>query len=257
MRRTLTALLAPAAAVALLAGCGSSDQPAAGAAPTTTLTVFAAASLKAPYTELGARYEAAHPGTTVRFTFAGSSDLVTQLTQGAPGDVLATADSATMGRAVDAGTTTGAPRDVATNTLEIATAPGNPTGIASLADLARAGTTLVVCAPQVPCGAAAVTVEQAAGVSLSPVSEESSVTDVLTKVTSGQADAGLVYRTDVAGAGGKVTGVDFPESGAAVNRYPVVALAASQAPAAAADLVAYLAGPDAQQVLVAAGFGTP
>ncbi|WP_460865513.1 molybdate ABC transporter substrate-binding protein [Rhodococcus aerolatus] len=247
--------------MALLAGCGSSDQAAAdgssASAASTTLTVYAAASLTAPYTELGSRYEAAHPGTTVRFTFAGSSDLVTQLTQGAPGDVLATADTTTMGRAVDAGVTTGSPQVVATNTLEIATTPGNPRGITSLADLAEDGTSVVVCAPQVPCGAATTTVERSSGVTLRPVSEESSVTDVLTKVTSGQADAGLVYRTDVAGAAGKVTGVEFPESASAVNRYPVVALSGSASPAAAADLVAFLAGPDARGVLAAAGFGAP
>lgn len=270
MRRTAAALIAPVAALALLSGCGSSDTAApagtttaAGSASSTpaveqgTLAVFAAASLKATFTELATQFEAAHPGTTVALTFAGSSDLVTQITEGAPADVFASADTKNMDKAVAAGATAGTPTDFATNTLEIVTAPGNPTGIDSFADLADPANQVVVCAPQVPCGAATASVEQSTGTDITPVSEESSVTDVLNKVTSGEADAGLVYVTDVRTAGSAVTGVPFPESASAVNTYPVAALADSQLPGAAAAFAAFVAGPEGRAVLSAAGFAAP
>ncbi|MGZ8803091.1 MAG: molybdate ABC transporter substrate-binding protein, partial [Mycobacterium sp.] len=192
--------------------------------------------------------------TTVSFNFAGSSDLVAQLTQGAPADVFASADAANMAKAVDAGVITGEPVDFATNTLTIVTPPGNPRSVASFADLARPGTQVVVCAPQVPCGAATEKVENATGVTLSPVSEESAVTDVLGKVTSGQADAGLVYVTDAASAGDTVTTIPFPESGSAVNTYPIAVLHHS---GTAQDFVDLVSGPQGQKVLAAAGFAAP
>ncbi|KWX68703.1 molybdate ABC transporter substrate-binding protein [Mycobacterium sp. NAZ190054] len=234
------------------AGCASPPDDA-----TATVTVFAAASLKSPFTELGARFETDHPGTRVTFNFAGSSDLVAQLTQGAPADVFASADTANMAKAVEAGLVSGAPADFATNTLTIVTPPGNPGGITSFADLGRPGIQVVVCAPQVPCGAAAEKIEDATGVTLTPVSEESAVTDVLGKVTSGQADAGLVYVTDAAVAGDKVTPVHLAESGAAVNTYPVATLAGSPNPPAARQFVDLVTGPQGREVLSAAGFGPP
>lgn len=181
--------------VFLLAGCTPAP------ANDDHLTVFAAASLKSVFTELGKRFEDANPGATVEFNFAGSSDLATQLTQGAPADVFASADAPNMNKVVDAGLVHGDPVDFAANTLTIVTAPGNPKHITSFADLTKPGISVVVCAPQVPCGAATEKVEKATGVTLHPVSEESAVTDVLGKVTSGQADAGLVYVTDAKGAG--------------------------------------------------------
>lgn len=226
-------------------------------APTGTLTVFAAASLKTTFTQIGKRFEQAHPGVTVTFSFAGSSDLVTQITNGAPADVLASADQATMTRVVDAGLTAQPPVAFATNVLTIVTPPGNPKGVASFADLARSGTAVVVCAPQVPCGAATERVEEAAGVTLAPVSEEGSVTDVLTKVESGEADAGLVYTTDARGAAGKVDDVPFPESSGAVNTYPVAPLTGAAQPELAREFAAYVAGSPGQAVLRAAGFGAP
>ena len=278
MRRTAPALLVPIAALTLLAGCSSSDSgssdsgssdsgssdsastTAASASPgaeTGTLTVFAAASLKSTFTELGTQFEAAHPGVTVTFNFAGSSDLVNQITSGAPADVFASADTATMDKAVNGGVTAGQPTTFATNTLEIATEPGNPKGITTFADLAEPGTTVVVCAAQVPCGSAEKKVETATGTALSPVSEESSVTDVLNKVTSGEADAGVVYVTDVRTAGEKVTGVGFPEASAAVNSYPIVPLSASTLPQTATAFSQFVAGPQGQAVLSAAGFAAP
>ncbi|WP_432543437.1 molybdate ABC transporter substrate-binding protein [Kineococcus sp. SYSU DK002] len=246
-------LLALAAAGALLTACGSP----AGGTPTTTLTVFAAASLRAAFTGIGAAFERAHPGVDVAFSFAGSSDLATQITEGAPADVFASADEATMAEVADAGLTAGDPVDVATNVLRIATPPGNPAGVTGFADLAAPGLKVVVCAPQVPCGAATRTVEQVTGVTLSPVSEESSVTDVLGKVTSGEADAGLVYVTDVAAAGDAVTGVAFPESARAVTTYPVAALAGAADADLAAAFVAAVTGPQGRATLRAAGFGAP
>lgn len=259
----LATLVAALAATAALAGCSSSstDDSAtatteAGSAEVTgDVTVFAAASLKSTFTELGEQFEAAHPGTSVTFNFAGSSDLVAQLRQGAPADVFASADTANMTKAQDL--VADAPVDFATNTLTIVTPPGNPAQVTSFADLAKPGVQVVVCAPQVPCGAATEKIEKSTNVPLSPVSEESSVTDVLGKVTSGQADAGLVYVTDATVAGDKVTAVPFPESAGAVNTYPIATLSASDNPDAAAAFVALVTGPEGRKVLSEAGFAAP
>ncbi|MDW5613718.1 MULTISPECIES: molybdate ABC transporter substrate-binding protein [Mycolicibacterium] len=255
MRSTLG--LASALSVAVLvAGC-SSSRTDWGATPNGTVNVFAASSLKKTFTELGARFEKDHPGTEVTFNFAGSADLVAQLSQGAPADVFASADTRNMTKAVDGGLVAGQPADFASNTLTIVTPPGNPRGITSFGDLTRPGTQVVVCAPQVPCGSAAERVEEAAGATLTPVSEESAVADVLGKVTSGQADAGLVYVTDAVAAGDRVTEIAFPESGVAANTYPIAALAGSRNPDAAQQFMALVTGPQGREVLSAAGFGPP
>jgi molybdate transport system substrate-binding protein len=237
----------------LISGCSASPPET----PPAELTVFAAASLKQTFTDLGATFEKDHPGTKVTFNFAGSSDLVAQLTQGAPADVFASADSKNMTKATEAGVLSGAPVNFATNTLTIITQPGNPKGIATFADLAKPDTQVVVCAPQVPCGSAAEKVEKATGVELSPVSEESAVTDVLGKITSGQADAGLVYVTDATGAGDTVTAIGFPESGDAVNTYPIAVLKDAANAEAAQRFVDLVTGPAGQKVLAAAGFAAP
>ncbi|WP_396136690.1 molybdate ABC transporter substrate-binding protein [Arthrobacter sp. AB6] len=257
----LAAILLAALLAALLAGCagsgaggGASDNTGQGNSRG-TLTVFAAASLKASFTELAERFEKENPGTVVTLSFAGSSDLATQVSQGAPADVFASADTSNMARLQDAGLVDGQPRDFATNTLAIAVPAGNPAGIGSFADLARSGTKLVMCARQVPCGAAAAAVEQQTGTDLSPVSEENSVADVLGKVSSGEADAGLVYVTDLRASVGKVESVPFPESAAAVNTYPIATLAGSRNKTAAAKFLELVAGPEGGEVLAAAGFG--
>lgn len=260
MIRAPGALAVALGVVSLVAGCSESGSPTESTSAQTRtgdITVFAAASLKTTFTELGEQFQAANPGTTVNFNFAGSSDLVTQLTQGAPADVFASADTNNMATAVDATLVTGEPVDFATNTLTIVTTPGNPKGIDSFADLANPDLAVVVCAPQVPCGSAAETVEEATGVTLSPVSEESAVTDVLGKVTSGQADAGLVYTTDAIGAGDAVTAVAFPESSQAVNTYPIAVLGGSQNAETAQAFVDLVTGPDGRQVLSEAGFAAP
>ncbi|NNH73914.1 molybdate ABC transporter substrate-binding protein [Nocardia uniformis] len=237
--------------VAALSGCGSSDSDA------TTVTVFAAASLRQVFTELGAEYEDTHPGTKVVFSFAGSSDLAAQLNQGAPADVLATADAVNMDKVVTGGRITEQPQIFATNALTIVTPPGNPEHIASLADLSRPGLSLVVCAPQVPCGSATEQVTSAAGVTIAPVSEESSVSDVLAKVTTGQADAGVVYVTDAKQAGDKVVTVPFAESASVVNAYPIAVLSDTTSTSDARGFVALVTGADGRRALTAAGFGSP
>ena len=260
------AALALAATVALgLAACTAPDAGSGASAPagsdtegpTGSITVFAAASLQQTFTTLGKQFETANPGASIRFSFAGSSDLVTQIQNGAPADVFASADEANMAKLSSTDLASGSPRDFATNVLEIAVAPGNPKGITDLDDLTAPGVQVVTCAAPVPCGAATAEVESASGVDLEPVSEEQSVTDVLGKVESGQADAGLVYVTDVRGAGGKVDGVPFDESGKAVNTYPIGVLRESEDPALAQAFSEYVRSAAGQRVLADAGFGKP
>jgi len=246
--------LIAALSVLLIGGCGSPEKPAA---ENQKIMVFAAASLKKTFTDLGEQFKTENPGASVEFSFAGSSDLVTQLTQGAQADVFASADTKNMDKAAQAGVLAGDPVNFASNTLTIAVAPGNPKKIASFKDLTQQGLNVVVCAPQVPCGSATQKVEQATGVTLNPVSEESSVSDVLNKVTTGQADAGLVYVTDAKGAGDKVAAVAFPEAAGAVNTYPIAVLKSSKNSELARKFVDLVTGESGQKVLDAAGFAKP
>jgi molybdate transport system substrate-binding protein len=243
---------------ALASACVVAATAVSGCTPAqdkSTVVVFAAASLKEAFTEIGQRFTADNPGAEVEFSFAGSADLVTQLTQGAPADVFASADTKNMDKVSAAGLLSGTPVNFASNALEIVVAPGNPKSITSLRDLTQPGLLVVTCAPQVPCGSATQKVEQAAGVTLSPVSEESQVSDVLNKVRSGQADAGLVYVTDVMAAGDAVTGVAFPESAAAVNTYPVAVLKDSRSPGLAQTFVDLVTGDAGRATLAGHGFG--
>ena len=257
--RTFALALSAVAATALIGGCGTAENvsDSSSAAGGGSLTVFAAASLKSAFTEIGEQFKTDNPGAAVEFSFAGSSDLVTQLTQGADADVFASADTRNMDKAVSAGLVDGDPVNFATNTLTIVVAPGNPKGIKTFADLAKSGASVVVCAPPVPCGGATEKVEQATGVTLAPVSEETSVTDVLGKVTSGQADAGLVYVTDAAGAGDKVSSVPFPEAAQAVNTYPIAVLEQSEQAELAHRFVDLVTGEAGQKALAKAGFAKP
>ena len=246
----------------LIAGCGGSTPPTAApssapAAPAQKLTVFAAASLNETFTELGKQFETDNPGVTVTFNFAGSSDLAQQIVNGAPADVFAAASDATMNAVTDGGAAAGEPVVFARNALQIATAPGNPKGITTFADLAKPDLKVVVCAPQVPCGAAAAKIEQGTGVTLAPVSEEPDVKSTLGKVTSGDADAGLVYVTDVAAAGPAVQGVTFPEAAQATTNYPIVVTADAPQPELAARFQQLVTGELGQKALAAAGFAAP
>ena len=261
MKHAIRIAAAAALLLAMVTGCGSSDEGTSSSSTSSTeggkLIVFAAASLKKSFTEIGEQFKTDNPGTVVEFSFAGSSDLVTQLTQGAPADVFASADTKNMDKAAQADLLAGDPVNFASNTLTIVVAPGNPKKVASFKDLTQAGLSVVVCAPQVPCGSATEKVEKATGVQLNPVSEESQVTDVLNKVTTGEADAGLVYVTDAQGAGDKVTAVPFPESADAVNTYPIAVLEQAKDRELAGKFLDAVTGEAGQKVLSAAGFAKP
>lgn len=244
-----------------LTGCSSttssSQSSSASQPPSQSVVVFAAASLEPTFTRLGEQFKTDNPGVTVDFDFAGSSELATQLVQGATADVFASADNAQMETVVQAGLTAGMPTEFASNTLVIVTAPGNPKKVESFADLTKPGLDVVVCQQPVPCGAAAHRIEDSTGVQLNPVSEEPDVTDVLNKVTSGQADAGLVYVTDALHAGDKVTTVKFPQAADAVNVYPIAVLKKAAQPELARKFVALVTGETGQKILGQAGFAKP
>lgn len=246
---SLLAMGVSALVAASMSGCSSADDHAS------SITVFAAASLRPAFTELAEQFTTDHPGVDVEFNFGGSSALATQLTEGATADVFASADTEQMDKVDQAGLLAHQPTDFAANTLVIVTAPGNPKGIASFADLARPELNVVVCQVPVPCGAAGRRIEDNTDVHLNPASEEPSVTDVLNKVTSGQADAGLVYVTDALNAGDKVATVKIPESADAVNVYPIAVL--KKAPDAAQQFVDLVTGEFGQKVLDKAGFTQP
>lgn len=251
--RAISVLLVAATSLALT-GCGSPDEPAAKGG---TITVYAAASLTEVFTTLGKKFEKDHPGVKVNFSFGGSSDLVAQIQQGAPADVFASADTKNMDKLTADRLQGSAPQDFASNTLEIVTPPDNPAGIDSLDDLAKKGVDLVICAPEVPCGSAAQKVEESAHLAFKPVSEEQSVKDVLAKVAAGEADAGLVYVTDVKAAGGTVHGVTFAESASAVNTYPIATLKDSKHADLARAFIELVLGTVGQQALAGAGFAKP
>ncbi|MEV4902759.1 molybdate ABC transporter substrate-binding protein [Citricoccus sp. NPDC055426] len=255
---------APLAALALtalaLTGCAGADLDAGET--DATLTVFAAASLGEAFEELADGFEAEHPGVEVEYSFAGSSSLVEQILAGAPADVFASANEVNMTKVTDAGEGASAPELFATNVLTLITPPDNPAGIQTLEDAAAEDVKLVVCAPQVPCGDASAALAADAGVELAPVSEESQVTDVLGKITSGEADAGLVYVTDATGAGDAVRSVPLENAGSAVNNYPISVLRAAEEngagqPELAQDFIDYVRSEDGQSLLEDHGFGQP
>ncbi|WP_040788585.1 molybdate ABC transporter substrate-binding protein [Nocardia paucivorans] len=241
------------------AGCAATD----GDPPTSTnrifgtVTVFASASLTETFTELGGQFETAHPGVKVVFGFGAGSSLAEQIAQGAPADVFASAAPANMQQIVDAGETGAPPVTFVRNRMEIAVPTGNPGHITGLADFGRTEPRIALCAEQVPCGAAANKVFELAGITPQPDTREKDVKAVLTKVTLGEVDAALVYRTDVRAAGAEVEGIDFPESARVVNAYPIAPLAAAPNAAAAAAFVDFVTSDTAKRVFTDAGFDTP
>lgn len=257
-RRRAAAVVLTAALLAPLAACGTEDAGGGGSASgepsAVRLTVLAASSLTDVFTGAGDAYEESHPGTEIVFSFAGSQELAAQVRQGAPADVLVTADSRTMdGLAGD----TGSPVVIAENRLVIATAKGNPHEIGSLEDLAGTGLKVVLAAPEVPVGRYSRQILGAQHADVRPVSEEPNVRAVLNKVEMGEADAGIVYRTDAAVAADKVDAVDIPDSRNAVASYPAATLEASGNADAAEAFVTWLTGPEAQKILEDAGFQRP
>jgi molybdate transport system substrate-binding protein len=245
-----------------LSGCSQKSPSATpssstGQSSATSIMVFAAAPLKPTFTLLAGKFQTDNPGATVDFDFATSSELANQLAQGASADIFASADSAQMDTVTKAGLTGSDPVNFASNTLVIVTAPGDPKQIHSFADLAKPGLNVAVCQPPAPCGAATQRIEDDTGVHLNPVSEESAVSGVLTKVTNGEADAGLVYITDARKAGDKVSTVKFPESANAVDLYSIAILKHASQPALAQKFVDLVTGATGQKALDQAGFAHP
>ena len=264
MRTKLLAALALAGLLASATACGGDDTasaPAGGSSPAGgvrgPITVLAAASLTGSFDRIGKDFEAANPQAKVTFSYGGSSGLAQQITSGAPADVFAAASPATMKTVTDAGDATGAPATFVKNQLVIAVPKGNPKGLSSLDALAKSEIKVALCAEQVPCGAAAKKALDAAGVKITPVTQEQDVKAALAKVKLGEVDAALVYRTDAKAAAADVEGIEFPESAGAINDYPIVALKDAPNPAGAAAFVAFVQGPQAQQVLADAGFQKP
>jgi molybdate transport system substrate-binding protein len=278
MNRHASTVVVTTVVVALgLAGCSSSKKAAsstssaaatsAAAAPSSaapasaslsgTVVVFAASSLMATFTTLATNFEHANPGVKIVPSYGGSDTLAAQITQGAPVDVFAAASTTTMGTVTTAGDGVGTPQVFAKNELEIAVARNNPDHIASLADVTKSGVKLAVCAPTVPCGAAATKAFAAAKLTPHPVTLEQEVSSVLTKLELGEVDAGIVYQTDVKSAGSKVLGVNFPEAASAINTYPIVVVKTGKNPTAGQEFVNYVVSPAGQQILQAAGFQQP
>jgi molybdate transport system substrate-binding protein len=256
-RRTALAAFAAVAALAL-AACGD-DSPAASSTGSSTtnlsgtVNVFAAASLTGSFTQLGKDFEKAHPGVKVVFNFAGSSALAQQINQGAPADVFASAAPKNMDQVTDKNT----PTTFVRNTLEIAVPTGNPGKITGLKDFADKNKKIALCAAQVPCGSAADKVFEAVGITPEPDSLEQDVRAALTKVSLGEVDAALVYKTDVLSAKDKVEGIEFPEADKAINEYPIATLTKAQNPDGAKAFVDYVLSDEGKAVLTAAGFTAP
>ncbi len=268
-RRPVRVAALGAAALLALSACSSSDDSdsatsgssASASAPAAKIsgdiTVFAAASLKESFTTLGQEFEKAHPGTKVTFSFGGSDSLAASITGGAPADVFASASPKTMKVVTDAQDNADAPATFVRNQLEIATLPGNPDKVASLKDLTDKDLKVVLCDRTVPCGAAAEKALTASKVKLTPVSYEEDVKSALNKVVLKEADAAVVYRTDVKAAGDKVEGVEFPESADAINDYPIALLKESRNTGTAKAFIALVRSAEGQKVLTAAGFLQP
>jgi molybdate transport system substrate-binding protein len=262
MRRftVIAAVLAALAAAGCSSGSsGSSTTPSASSSAsgsTGAMTVFAAASLMGTFTQLGKQFDAAHPGDSVKFSFGPSSGLATEITSGAPADVFASAATANMQQVVSAGDAAN-PQNFAKNIMEVAVPPKNPASVASVKDLAKSSVKVALCQPQVPCGVVAAEVFKNTGITVKPVTLQPDVTSVLTQVELGSVDAGMVYVTDVMGAGTKVKGVPIPAGENASTLYPIAPISSSKHKSEAQAFVAYVLSPAGQKVLSTAGFEKP
>jgi molybdate transport system substrate-binding protein len=251
-------LLTGALALAVLGATSGCDNAAENASEARhqTLTVLAASSLTGTFNDLAAQFEADHPGIQVKLVFDSSATLAQQAAEHAPGDVLATADQQTMDQAKAGGGLSGEPTEFATNVITLAVPKDNPAHIRTLADLDKGGVDYLTCVQTAPCGAAAKALLDADGVKRKPVSEEVDVKSVLAKVEAGEADAGLVYRTDVVASAGKVVGIEVPGAAERPNTYWVGVTADAKRDPLAEEWVTFLTGSEAQAVLTTAGFGT-
>jgi molybdate transport system substrate-binding protein len=237
----------------LAAACGGNDS-SSGAGSPTEIKVFAAASLTAAFNKIGQDYTAAHPDTKVTFNFAGSQALATQIQQSAPADVFASADTTNMAKLTDL---VGAPRNFASNQLQIVVEKGNPKGVKGLADLANPDLKVVLAAPDVPAGKYAGQALDKAGVTVKPVSQEDNVKAVVNKVALGEADAGIVYVTDVTAGGDKIEGVDIPKEQNVPATYPIATVKASGHQSQAQAFMDLVLSEQGQQVLNSYGFLSP
>ena len=252
-RIRLPAVLA-AAALVLAACAGDDDSGGSSGAPSPSeIKVFAAASLSGAFNELGPQYTAAE-GTKVTFNFAGSQALATQIQQGAPADVFASADIPNMDKVKDL---VGTPQNFASNQLQIVVEKGNPKGVKGLDDLADPDLKVVLAAPDVPAGKYAQQALEKASVTVKPVSQEDNVKAVVNKVALGEADAGIVYVTDVTAGGDKVEGVDIPEDLNVLATYPIATVKASRAQDKAQAFMDLVLSDQGQQVLKKYGFLPP
>ena len=253
--------LALAAAAALgLAGCGGVGTASSSPTPDTVsgdLTVLAAASLTAAYHQIGQDFTKAHPDARVTFSFSGSPTLVTQILQGAPADVFASADQPNMQKLVDGGLADGKPVVFTQNRLQIVVQAGNPKKIASLNDLANPGLVVDLCAPAVPCGSYATQALAKANVKVTAKSQEQDVKSVVTRVSLGEADAGIVYTTDVKAGGATVAGVDIPADQNVIAAYPMVRVKGTRNPTTATAFIDWVVGAMGQKVLAEYGFTGP
>ena len=260
-RAAISSIALAVAGILALAACSpTSESVPTSDAPSSALrgnlTIFAAASLTASFTELATDFSAKNPGVTVNpIFFDGSSTLATQINEGAPADVFASADEASMQRVK--ALLAGSPMPFASNVLQIAVQPGNPLGITGLVDLAKPGVQVVLCAPEVPCGAASHKLLNFESIALKPVSEEQNVKAVLTKVQLGEADAGLVYVTDIKAAAGAVDGVTIAGADRARNIYPIAVVKASTHAAAAKAFVNFVLSDEGRAILAKYGFSAP
>ena len=255
---TIAVLAALTAVVAMLSvGCRTSSSPAGEDAVRGRLTVSAAASLTDVFGALRTAFETRYPKVRVTVNAGASSTLAAQITGGAPVDVFASADLSTMDRVVDAGLVDGTPIVFATNSLQLLVRRGNPQGIRSLADLARGDVVYVTCGPTVPIGAYAAQTLARAGVTVTPRSLEPDVKGIVTKVVAGEADAGIVYATDVAATNGTATGVDIPASVNPTASYPIAVLADARNRDAASAWVEFVLSDDGRSILQSFGFGVP
>lgn len=237
---------------AFLAACGSSGTPSASLSG--TASVFAAASLTDSFKALGTAFQTAYPGTTLQLNFAGSPTLVTQIEQGASADVFASADTTNMDKLKTDGFTAGTSQVFAHNKLEIVVAAGNPKGIGGLADLAKPGVIYITAAATVPAGKYALQILASTGVKVTPKSLETDVKSVVSKIELGEADAGIVYVTDVKAAGSKVAGVPIPDFVNVIATYPIVAVKGGKNPNVANAFIAYVLSADGQATLQSFGF---
>ncbi|HKC20394.1 MAG TPA: molybdate ABC transporter substrate-binding protein [Candidatus Dormibacteraeota bacterium] len=239
-------------AAVLIAACGGSATPSGKLAQ--TINVFAAASLTDSFRALGDTFHNQNANITVQFNFAGTPTLVMQIEQGAQADVFASADATNMDKLRADGFTSGTPRVFAHNKLEIVVAAGNPKHIASLADLAKPGVIYISAGPTVPAGKYALQALQQARVAVTPKSLETDVKSVISKIELGEADAGIVYTTDVKAANGKVDGVQIPDADNVVATYPVATVKDSKAAGAASAFVTYILSAGGQSTLESYGF---